>query len=285
MHVFSHPEQDHSLTLLPPIPDSQAERGQSALAQVLAGKPLPYVVHKLSDYAPYNSSPVAPYDEPRFMQVLINAVEREARLYRDKYLDQFGFYTGILNEEQTGPRRHWWSKSAVESVENFVEWQGPAKKLIRKRQTINLFAARFVDLTRTAWPHFRGVDPLDRVDPSYCFDYPAFERAETQARRADRYAWEVAKRKAQPTVYEVKETSPIESAMGRLEDKWLRGEHKGVAWEMEPAHVKRVMTMPYKKALRYARAHRRWITERSMSTNGDFRSFKEIFEESRMFPK
>jgi hypothetical protein len=90
-----------------------------------------------------------------------------------------------------------------------------------------------------------------------------------------------AKVQAAKPLCEVQETRPIESAMGRL----LYGEHNGAEWEMSPAHLKRVAIMSYEKALRYAKAHRRWITERAMSTNGDFRSFNEILEESRTFPQ
>lgn len=129
-----------------------------------------------------------------------------------------------------------------------------------------------------------GVEPAHKT---YAFDYPAFECAETQARRATRIAWEIeaGKREAQPTVCEVEEIDPIVHRMNGLEDRGLlHGEHNGAEWEMEPGDLARVAALPsYGEALRYVQAHRRWITEKAMSTNGDFRSFKEILDKSRMF--
>lgn len=124
---------------------------------------------------------------------------------------------------------------------------------------------------------------------TFAWDYPAFKRAETQARRADRYAWQVAKLKAQPTVCEVKETQPIESTMDALETRGLLyGKHNGVEWKMSPALWEEITAMQSCEAWRYAYAHRRWITEKAMQKKGfisEFRSLSEILEKSRKFPK
>lgn len=98
-----------------------------------------------------------------------------------------------------------------------------------------------------------------------------------------------AARTAKPQSAKMQTNGPIESLMVVLDRRGLLcGEHNGVGWEMSPARKQEVATMQYCEALRYAKAHRRWITERQMQRNGfisEFRSLPEIIEESRTYPK
>jgi hypothetical protein len=233
------------------------------------------VTYKLSDFAPYTSAPLLAHDEPLFA-FNVDTWMGQKTPHTECTITSTWFrlmQRVRIGANDNGPLT---TVTVVRPVTFKAEEKLSSAPWLKRGQNSSAMPACFS----------RGVETSHKT---YAFDYPTCERAETQAKRKDRYTWEVAKRKAQPTVCEMGEAHPIKSVMDTLEEKQLlRGEHDGVEWEMSPARTRQVAAMQSRSALRYAKAHRRWITEKMMQRKGlisEFRSLPEIVGESRTYPQ